>query len=169
MKATTRGRARRGCARDELGELQFGAGAHAPEPRRDHHHKNYLNTVLNSLSDAVLVTSPDGILKSCNEATQRLLGYQESDLVGKPLTSFIDDERIAAPSTPTNFDHREHEKRCCVRPAWSEAIPVSMANSTITSEECLSSKGNIYRGPQASPMRKRAGAAHSRILPATTR
>ena len=38
--------------------------------------KNYLNTVLNSLSDAVLVTSPDGIVKSCNEAAQRLLGYR---------------------------------------------------------------------------------------------
>ena len=36
--------------------------------------KNYLNTILNSLSDAVLVTSPDGIVKSCNEATQLSAG-----------------------------------------------------------------------------------------------
>ena len=39
--------------------------------------KNYLNTVLNSLSDAVLVTSSDGVVKSCNEAAQRLLGYRK--------------------------------------------------------------------------------------------
>jgi PAS domain S-box-containing protein len=77
--------------RDELGELQYSLERMRQNLAETTITKNYLNTVLNSLSDAVLVTSPDGIVKSCNEATQKLLGYSEAELVGKPLTSFIDD------------------------------------------------------------------------------
>jgi PAS domain S-box-containing protein len=62
--------------------------------------KNYLNTVLNSLTDIVLVTSPDGIVRSCNEAAQKLLGYSEADLIGKPLSGFIDDAHRGAFDAP---------------------------------------------------------------------
>src|ERR1700733_529379 len=76
---------------DELGDLQFALERMRQKLNETTITKNYLNTVLNSLSDAVLVTSPQGIVKSCNEATQRLLGYREADLVDKPLVSFIDE------------------------------------------------------------------------------
>src|SRR6202043_3143278 len=89
---------------DELGDLQFALERMRQKLNETTITKNYLNTVLNSLSDAVLVTSPDGIVKSCNEATQKLLGYSEAELIGKP---------------------------------------VSMANSTITSED-PQFQGNIY-------------------------
>ena len=46
--------------RDELGELQFALERMRQNLRETTITKNYLNTVLNSLSDAVLVTSPDG-------------------------------------------------------------------------------------------------------------
>src|SRR6202795_3092642 len=76
---------------DELGDLQFALERMRQKLNETTITKNYLNTVLNSLSDAVLVTSPEGIVKSCNEATQRLLGYAQADLLGKPLVSFNDD------------------------------------------------------------------------------
>jgi methyl-accepting chemotaxis protein len=63
---------------DELGDLQFALERMRQKLNETTITKNYLNTVLNSLSDAVLVTSPDGIVKSCNEATQKLLGYEEA-------------------------------------------------------------------------------------------
>jgi diguanylate cyclase (GGDEF)-like protein/PAS domain S-box-containing protein len=102
--------------------------------------KNYLNTVLNSLSDAVLVTSPEGIVKSCNEATQRLLGYRESDLLDKPLISFIDEiHRSAFDLTSSAPEARE----TVLRTASGQTIPVSMASSSITSED-PQFQGNIY-------------------------
>src|SRR6202795_1280563 len=76
---------------DELGDLQFALQRMRQKLNETTIPKNYLNPVLNSLSDSVLVTSPDGIVKSCNEAAQRLLGYAEADLLGKPLVSFIDE------------------------------------------------------------------------------
>jgi diguanylate cyclase (GGDEF)-like protein/PAS domain S-box-containing protein len=126
--------------RDELGELQSALERMRLNLAETTITKNYLNTVLNSLSDAVLVTSPDGIVKSCNEATQKLLGYAEADLVGKPLTSFIDEvHRGAFDPTSTATEARE----TVLRTASGQTIPVSMANSTIASED-PQFKGNIY-------------------------
>ena len=126
--------------RDELGELQYALERMRQNLAETTITKNYLNTVLNSLSDAVLVTSPDGVVKSCNEATQRLLGYAESDLVGKPLTSFIDDaHRNAFDPASSATEARE----TVLRTASGQTIPVSMANSTITSED-PQFQGNIY-------------------------
>ena len=117
---------------DEIGELQMALERMRQNLAETTITKNYLNTVLNSLSDAVLVTSPDGIVKSCNEAAQRLLGHPQSELVGKPVTSFIDEaHRGAFDSTTSATEARE----TVLRTAIGQTIPVSMANSRITSED----------------------------------
>jgi diguanylate cyclase (GGDEF)-like protein/PAS domain S-box-containing protein len=125
---------------DELGDLQFALERMRQKLNETTINKNYLDTVLNSLSDAVLVTSPEGIVKSCNEATQQLLGYQESELVGKPLVSFIDDVHRNA----FDLSHSAPEARETVlRTASGQTIPVSMASSAITSQD-PQFQGNIY-------------------------
>jgi diguanylate cyclase (GGDEF)-like protein/PAS domain S-box-containing protein len=125
---------------DELGDLQFALERMRQKLNETTITKNYLNTVLNSLSDAVLVTSPEGIVKSCNEATQRLLGYQEADLLGKPLVSFIDDaHRNGFDLTNSAPEARE----TVLRTASGQTIPVSMASSAITTVD-PQFQGNIY-------------------------
>src|ERR1700691_5892891 len=125
---------------DELGDLQFALERMRQKLNETTITKNYLNTVLNSLSDAVFVTSPEGIVKSCNEATQRLLGYQEADLLGKPLVSFIDEAHLngfdLASSAP-------EARETVLRTASGQTIPVSMAGSADTSED-PQFQGNIY-------------------------
>ena len=126
--------------RDELGDLQFALERMRQKLNETTITKNYLNTVLNSLSDSVLVTAPDGLVKSCNEATQRLLGFSEEQLLGKPMTSFIDDAHLAG------FDpsHSGPEARETVfRTASGQTIPVSIASSAISSED-PQFQGNIY-------------------------
>jgi diguanylate cyclase (GGDEF)-like protein/PAS domain S-box-containing protein len=125
---------------DELGDLQFALERMRQKLNETTITKNYLDIVLNSLSDAVLVTSPDGIVKSCNEATQKLLGYQESDLVGKPLVSFIDDvHRTAFDPAHSTTEARE----TVLRTASGQTIPVSMASSAVDSQD-PQFQGNIY-------------------------
>ena len=125
---------------DELGDLQFALERMRQKLNETTITKNYLNTVLNSLSDAVLVTSPEGIVKSCNEATQRLLGYVDDDLVGKPLVSFIDEaHRNAFDLTNSAPEARE----TVLRTASGQTIPVSMASSSITTVD-PQFQGNIY-------------------------
>jgi diguanylate cyclase (GGDEF)-like protein/PAS domain S-box-containing protein len=125
---------------DELGDLQFALERMRQKLNETTITKNYLNTVLNSLSDAVLVTSPDGVVKSCNEATQRLLGYSESDLLDKPLISFIDEQHRGA------FDlsnSAPEARETVLRTASGQTIPVSMASSSISTED-PQFQGNIY-------------------------
>ena len=125
---------------DELGDLQFALERMRQKLNETTITKNYLNTVLNSLSDAVLVTSPDGVVKSCNEASQRLLGYSESDLLDKPLISFIDEQHRGA----FDLSHSAPEARETVlRTASGQTIPVSMASSSISTED-PQFQGNIY-------------------------
>ncbi|HTV98525.1 MAG TPA: EAL domain-containing protein [Steroidobacteraceae bacterium] len=126
--------------RDELGELQLALERMRQKLSETTITKNYLDTVLNSLSDAVIVTAPDGTIKSCNEATQRLLGYGDAELVGKPLASFIDeahrggfDLAAAAPEA----------RETVLRTAAGQTIPVSMACSAITSAD-PQFQGNIF-------------------------
>ncbi len=121
---------------DELGDLQFAL----ERMRQKLNETTITKTVLNSLSDAVLVTSPEGIVKSCNEATQRLLGYQEADLLGKPLVSFIDEAH------KNGFDltnSAPEARETVLRTASGQTIPVSMASSEITTAD-PQFQGNIY-------------------------
>jgi diguanylate cyclase (GGDEF)-like protein/PAS domain S-box-containing protein len=125
---------------DELGDLQFALERMRQKLNETTITKNYLNTVLNSLSDAVFVTSPEGIVKSCNEAAQRLLGYQEADLLDKPLVSFIDEVHLNA------FDltnSAPEARETVLRTASGQTIPVSMASSSITTHD-PQFQGNIY-------------------------
>jgi diguanylate cyclase (GGDEF)-like protein/PAS domain S-box-containing protein len=125
---------------DELGDLQFALERMRQKLNETTITKNYLNTVLNSLSDAVFVTSPEGIVKSCNEAAQRLLGYREADLLDKPLVSFIDEVHLNA------FDltnSAPEARETVLRTASGQTIPVSMASSSITTED-PQFQGNIY-------------------------
>ena len=125
---------------DELGDLQFALERMRQKLNETTITKNYLDTVLNSLSDAVLVTSPEGIVKSCNEAAHRLLGYEAADLLGKPLVSFVDEaHRNALDLSNSAPEARE----TVLRTASGQTIPVSMASSAITTED-PQFQGNIY-------------------------
>jgi len=125
---------------DELGDLQFALERMRQKLNETTITKNYLNTVLNSLSDAVLVTSREGIVKSCNEAAHRLLGYEAADLLGKPLVSFIDEvHRNAFDLSNSAPEARE----TVLRTASGQTIPVSMASSAITTDD-PQFQGDIY-------------------------
>ncbi len=125
---------------DELGDLQHALERMRQKLSETTITKNYLDTVLNSLSDSVLVTSADGLIKSCNEAALRLLGYSEADMVGKPLHSFVDAaHRDAFDGVHSMPDARE----TVLRTASGQTIPVSIASSPISTVD-PQFQGDIY-------------------------
>ncbi len=125
---------------DELGDLQHALERMRQKLSETTITKNYLDTVLNSLSDSVLVTSADGLIKSCNEAAQRLLGYSEADMVGKPLHGFVDAaHRDGFDGVNSMSDARE----TVLRTASGQTIPVSIASSPISTVD-PQFQGEIY-------------------------
>lgn len=54
----------------------------------------YLNKVITSMADVLLVTSQSGNLKIVNRAAQDLFGHKEEELIGKPLAIIISEEQL---------------------------------------------------------------------------
>ena len=57
--------------------------------------KSYMDNIIQSMTDTLVVVAPDGTIKSINQALLQLLGYdQEQDLIDKPLTMLIADPKV---------------------------------------------------------------------------
>ncbi len=71
-------------SRDEIGQLARVFNKMAADLSRTTVSKDYVDGIIKSMGDALLVTSSDGLIVTVNAATCRLLGYAESELIGKP-------------------------------------------------------------------------------------
>jgi len=47
--------------------------------------KDYVDSILASMIDTLIVVDPEGIIKRVNQAASELLGYREEELVGRPF------------------------------------------------------------------------------------
>jgi PAS domain S-box-containing protein len=56
--------------------------------------KDYIDKLLESMGDALLVTQQSGIIKAVNPATVYLLGYAEKELIGKSISQFIGEDEL---------------------------------------------------------------------------
>ena len=103
--------------------------------------RDYLQNVLDSMSDAVFVTAEDGLVRIANNAASRLTGISDADLVGYALASLLDSGgRLSADATL---------RRACeigegvLRTTTGQTIPVSFVGSVITSSD-RQFAGHIY-------------------------
>lgn len=56
--------------------------------------RDYIDQILNSINDILLVTTESGTIKKVNKSTQLLFGYTESELIGKPFSMIAADEEL---------------------------------------------------------------------------
>ena len=55
--------------------------------------KLYLETIMSSMTDSLIVVNPDATLRSVNKAALDLLGYKEDELIGQPMEKiFLQEE-----------------------------------------------------------------------------
>jgi len=102
--------------------------------------RNYLHSVLNSMSDAVFVVAPDGSIRIANEAARRLTGFTEQQLLGMNLRQLLyhaDD--VGGDALKLARDAGE----AVLRNSAGQTIPVSLAASAITHADAPYT-GEIY-------------------------
>ncbi|MBP0018726.1 MAG: PAS domain S-box protein [Cyanobacteria bacterium SBLK] len=59
--------------------------------------RNYTNRIVTSIADALIVTDTHQIVKTINEATERLFGYEKKELIDRHLSLLVEDgDRIFA-------------------------------------------------------------------------
>jgi diguanylate cyclase (GGDEF)-like protein/PAS domain S-box-containing protein len=117
---------------DELGELQAALERMRLKLRQTTITKDYLNSVLGSMTDAVFVTSPDGVVKVANLAACKLLGISEEQLAGKGIASILE------PGERTNFDLQQaanDTRETLIVTRQGQTIPVSLTGSHIASDD----------------------------------
>jgi diguanylate cyclase (GGDEF)-like protein/PAS domain S-box-containing protein len=101
--------------------------------------RDFLDDVLNSMSDAVLVMSPNGRVRSANAAAAELLGFSVEELAGMTVPELI------APAHRDAFDQRglaPGVSETVVRSQRGQTIPVAVSLSPLESPDA-SNRGTI--------------------------
>jgi len=117
---------------DALAELQQALERMRGRLRQSTINKDYLHNVLNSMTDAVFVTSPDGVIKVVNSAACKLLGYGDEELLGRSMLAVLEERERE------DFDLQQaaqETRETVVRTRAGQTIPVSLTGSTIASDD----------------------------------
>ena len=126
--------------RDELGDLQRTVDQMRQSLADTTINKNYLDNVLNSMSDAVFVARPDGTIKFTNVAAQRLTGLEANNFNERTVASMLHGADVS---------DTDRLRRACevgeavLRTESGQTIPVSFSGSVIDTEDPQFS-GSIY-------------------------
>ncbi|MBV8910483.1 MAG: EAL domain-containing protein [Gammaproteobacteria bacterium] len=125
---------------DALAELQQALERMRGRLRQSTINKEYLHNVLNSMNDAVFVTSPDGVIKVVNSAACKLLGYGDEELLGRNMLAVLEEHERA------DFDLQQaaqETRETVVRTRAGQTIPVSLTGSIISGDD-PQFQGNIF-------------------------
>lgn len=104
--------------RDEIGQLAEAFNRMTENLERTTVRKRYVDNIIASMLDALVVVHPDGTIQLANAAAQALLGYSERQLPGQPVNLLFD--AVVPAGTP--------------RPAWFERV---LAGTPVVNEERL--------------------------------
>ncbi len=101
--------------------------------------KEYVENVINSLLDSLIVLSKDGRIVSTNDAACILLGYEEKELIGESLTFILADNSFKGELEKTDiidlFKPGESSLlECSFRTKQGDIIPVLFSGSIILDE-----------------------------------
>jgi diguanylate cyclase (GGDEF)-like protein/PAS domain S-box-containing protein len=107
--------------------------------------RNYLDVVLNSMTDAVLVTTPDGRITRANDAAVLLFGWAADELAGRDVASLM------AAEERRNFvlERAVQETReFMIRTRDGQSVPVSLSGSTIEGSKAALAADESGDGPE---------------------
>ncbi|MCM2310876.1 MAG: EAL domain-containing protein [Steroidobacteraceae bacterium] len=102
--------------------------------------RDYLDTVLNSMADAVLVTTPDGRIRTANAAAGQMLGRSTAELIGVQFESLIAEQHARAFSVERAL---AEPGETVISTSRGQTIPVSVNASAIASAD-PAFQGNIF-------------------------
>ena len=113
---------------DELGALASVFNDMRDKLRTTTHSRDYVDSILSGMNEAIIVTSDGGQISRINTATTHLLGYEEDELVGTSIDFVINSKksRSLADDTPSGLPHE-----AIFESKFGESIPISYTCSVI--------------------------------------
>jgi diguanylate cyclase (GGDEF)-like protein/PAS domain S-box-containing protein len=97
--------------------------------------RDYVDSILSSMNDAIIVTAKDGSIKRINKATSHLLGYEEKELLGASI-----DQIVNTSKSDTLVDQKPSglPREAFFESKLGESIPVSYTCSFLDGKEAES-------------------------------
>ena len=135
---------------DELGALAAVFNEMRDKLRLTTHSRDYVDSILSGMNEAIIVTSDDGQIKRINTATTHLLGYDLDELEGTSVDFLIDTKmsRSLAGDTPSGLP-----REAVFQSKYGESIPVSYTCSVVQSDSDGSSD-RIYAAQNITERRR---------------
>ena len=116
---------------DSLGDLAAVFNKMREKLKRTTVSRNYVDSVLSSMNEAIIVTDESGIITRVNGASSRMLGYHDSELVGRHI-DLITDIREGKPLESDTGGRVPHEAILVAKSG--DRIPISYTGSTIEAQ-----------------------------------
>jgi PAS domain S-box-containing protein len=129
--------------------------------------KNYIDQVINSMPDALLVTTPSGTIKTINPAARALFDDRNSDCVGQPISTILPSKYFTHPgaqisATPLPICDLFTDVEAICQTRAGRKIPIAVSCS-ITQGEIEDFQGFVYTIRDITE-RKQAELAKSEFL-----
>jgi diguanylate cyclase (GGDEF)-like protein/PAS domain S-box-containing protein len=118
-------------ADDELGALAEVFNDMRDRLRTTTHSRDYVDSILSGMNEAIIVTNEDGHIKRINTATMHLLGYEEGELADTSIDFLIDRTKSGslADGAPSGLP-----RDAVFQSKYGESIPVSYTCSIVASD-----------------------------------
>lgn len=84
---------------DEIGQLAASFNKMTEDLQKTTVSKAYVDNIVNSMVDTLIVVAPGGTIQMVNQATCDLLGYEQDELIGRPVEMIFGEERHAGSRT----------------------------------------------------------------------
>jgi PAS domain S-box-containing protein len=98
--------------------------------------KDYVDTIITSMADALIVTKSSGIIKTINRAAKDLFGYSEDELIEQPISKIITDINFVKQASQQHplFNKAFKNVEVSCKTKTGEKITVAFSCSTIQTE-----------------------------------
>ncbi|MEZ2228171.1 MAG: diguanylate cyclase [Microcoleus sp.] len=110
--------------------------------------RDYIEQILNSINDILLVTTASGKIKKINKSTELLFGYTEAELIGKPISMITANEELLRqvsqlPAELKNESWHQVKVICHTKAALSLTVAFSCSTIKTTVESKHSASETI--------------------------
>jgi diguanylate cyclase (GGDEF)-like protein/PAS domain S-box-containing protein len=113
---------------DELGDLAAVFNDMRHQLRQTTHSRDYVDSLLSGMNEAIIVTGSDGNITRINTATTHLLGYDEEELLGTNIDYIVNTSkgRSLTDDAPSGLP-----KEALFESKYGESVPVSYTCSVV--------------------------------------
>ena len=136
--------------KDELGDLASVFNDMRHRLRKTTHSRDYVDSILSGMNEAIIVTSDDGTITRINAATTQLLGYEEEELFNVSIDFVVNTSKgpSLATDSPSGLP-----KEAIFESKFGESIPVSYTCSIIDSTDGTAAR-RIYAAQNITERRR---------------